>query len=68
MLTLEARKNIIEKLNEQDEVEKVLKVYVDTFDSYIDVDNVRWNSVDIFLTTNNDSNTWKKKFFRQNIC
>ena len=48
---LQARKDIIEKLCKQKEVEKVDKVFVDKMESFMDVDNVRWNSIDVFLTT-----------------
>ena len=40
---LQARKDIIEKLYKQKEVEKVDKVFVYKMDSFLDVDNVRWN-------------------------
>ena len=45
---MEARKRILEKLDEMEEIDKVLKVYVDKSESFMDVDNVRWNSADIF--------------------
>ena len=49
---LEARENKIKKLSEQEEVSEVLKVYVNKSDTNMDVDNLRWNCVDIFLTPN----------------
>ena len=48
---LETRKNIIDKLNEQSDVEKVLKVFVNKADNFMDINNVIWNAADIFLTT-----------------
>ena len=47
----DARNMIIEKLSEQDGVEKVVKVYVNKNEVLMDVDNVVWNSADIFLET-----------------
>ena len=63
----EARKMLMEKLNEQKEVVKVEKVYVDKNDTFIDKDNLRWNSVDIVLSTKENENDWKDKKFRRNI-
>ena len=59
---LEARKNIIEKINEQ-----VEKVYVNKTDTVMDVDNLRWDCVDIFLNSNGGSKKWKESKFRKNI-
>ena len=64
---LQARKDIIEKLCKQKEVEKVDKVFVDKMESFMDVDNVRWNSIDVFLTTKEKQKVWKDSNFRQNI-
>jgi DNA-binding Lrp family transcriptional regulator len=64
---LEARKNIIEKLSEQEEVSEVLKVYVNKSDTNMDVDNLRWNSVDIFLTPKGGCKEWKESKFRKNM-
>ena len=44
---LENRKNIMEKLNEQDEVEDVEKAFISKVESYSDVDNLFWNKADI---------------------
>ena len=57
----------MEKLNEQEEVENVLKCYVDKFETFIDINNVIWNSVDIFLTTKKESKLWKENSFRKQI-
>ena len=64
---MESRKIIMEKLNEQEEVENVLKCYVDKFETFIDINNVIWNSVDIFLTTKKESKLWKENGFRKQI-
>ena len=64
---LEARKNIIEKLSEQEEVSEVLKVYVSKMDTIMDVDNLRWNCVDIFLTPKGGCKKWKEIKFRKLI-
>ena len=40
---LEARKDIIDNLGKQNEVEEVIKVFVDKSETFFDVDNVRWN-------------------------
>ena len=42
---MEARKRILDKLGTTDEVQDVLKVHVDKFESFLDVDGLRWNSV-----------------------
>ena len=39
---LEVRKQLIEKLEEQDEVEHVLKVYVNKIGAFIDENNIKW--------------------------
>ena len=41
MDVLEARQTVIDKLNEQDGVEKVEKVYVNKSDAYLYIDNPR---------------------------
>ena len=64
---MEARKRIVEKLEKLDEVEDILKVHVDQFESFLDVDKLRWNTVDIFVNSKEDAETWKDKIFRQNI-
>ena len=63
----DARNMIIEKLSEQDGVEKVLKVYVNKNEVFMDVDNVVWNSADIFLKTKKKADLWKRKTFINNI-
>ena len=64
---LEARKVIIEQLGTQKEVVKVEKVFINKSETFFDVDNVRWNNCDIFLTTKEKAETWKNSKFRQNI-
>ena len=63
---LEARKNIIEKINEQ-----VEKVYVNKTDTVMDVDNLRWDCVDIFWIqrgfVRNGRKANSEKIFSQNI-
>ena len=56
---LETRQNLIDKLNNQREVESVDKVYVDKNESFIDVNNLQWNSVDIFLKSKQKLKTWQ---------
>ena len=57
----------MEKLNDQREVLKVEKVYVDKHDTFIDIDNLRWNSVDIVLSTKENEKVWKDKNFMRNL-
>ena len=64
---LEARNNVMEKLDEQNEAEKVLKVYVDKFESFIDTNNILWRTIDIFLTTTKKANCWKDPGFVRSI-
>ena len=64
---LEARQTIIEKLNEQNDVEKVKTVYIDKNDTFFDMDDIRWNTVEIVLTTSKSEKNWKEKKFRQNM-
>ena len=55
------------KLNEQKEVSKVEKVYVNKNDTFIDIDNLRWNSVDIVLSTTENEKVWNDKNFRRKL-
>ena len=64
---LEARKDLIENLSAQKEVENVDKVYVDKNETFMDIDNLRWNSIDIILTTSEKVNVWKDINFRKQI-
>ena len=64
---MDARKTIIEKLSEQDDVEKVLKVFVNKNESLWDINNFICNSVDIVLSTKQSVNVWEKKMFKKNI-
>ena len=57
---LEVRKQLIEKLEEQDEVEQVLKVYVNKIDAFIDENNIKWHTVGETLNS-------KYSFFRRNV-
>ena len=61
------RQILIEKLNEQDEVEIVDKVFVDKNESFVDVDNLQWNTVDIFLKSKENLQAWKDLHFRKRI-
>ena len=47
-----------------EEIDEVLKVYVDKSESIMDVDNVRRNSVDIFLNTREYANKCEDNDFR----
>ena len=62
-----ARKDLIESLSTHKEVEKVDKVFVDKNETFVDIDNLRWNSVDIFLSTNEKVEVWQNKKFRKQI-
>jgi hypothetical protein len=50
-----------------EEIDEVLKVYVDKSESFMDEDNIRWNSVDIFLNTTEDAEKWEDTKFRKRI-
>ena len=46
---------------------------VKTFESFWDVDGLRWNSVDIFVNSKEDAKTWEEKvsdkiFFQSATC
>ena len=62
---LEARKEIIDNLGKQKEVEEVLKIFVDKSETFFDVDNVRWNNVDIFFKTKEKTDTWNNSKFKR---
>ena len=62
---LEARKDIIDNLGKQNEVEEVIKVFVDKSETFFDVDNVRWNNVDIFFKTKEKTDTWNNSKFKR---
>ena len=64
---LETRKIIIEKLNEQKDVEKVLQVFVNKSENFIDINNLIWNAADIFLTTKCKPSMWKNQKFIKSI-
>ena len=64
---LEARKVIIEQLGTQKEVVKVEKVFINKSETFFDVDNVRWNNIDIFITSNEKADAWKDSKFLQII-
>ena len=64
---LEARKEIIDNFGKQKEVEEVLKVFVDKSETFFDVDNVRWNNVDIFFKTKENTDTWNISKFKKRI-
>ena len=64
---LEARKELIEKLSKQNGVEKVDKVFVDKNETFLDIDNLRWNSTDIVLSTSENVKVWEDNKFRKQI-
>ena len=64
---LEARKELIEKLSKQNGVEKVDKVFVDKNETFLDIDNLRWNSTDIVLSTSEKVKVWEDNKFRKQI-
>ena len=64
---LKARQIVMDNLNEQSEVENVKTVYVSKDDSYIDKDGLRWNTIDIVLTTKVKEIMWKDKNFKQSV-
>ena len=62
----EDRKNIIDKLNEIIESEKV-KVYINKFETFVDNDNIYWKTVDIFISTKQKvdlGSSLRKKIFQ----
>ena len=63
----EKRKKLIDKLEDQDEVSTILKVYVNKNDAFIDEDNLKWHSVDVTLTSKYNSTKWKETNFRRQI-
>ena len=64
---LKARGRVIEKLKDQKEVIEVSKVFVSKVETHQDVDNLRWNKVDIFLKSNKKFKLWEEVNFRKNI-
>ena len=64
---IEAEQKIIEKLLEQDEVDKVLKLYIDKMVTYVDVHNVYWNAADLIISTNKKANLWEETKSKKNI-
>ena len=64
---LETRKNIIENLNKQDEVEEVLKAFISKVESFSDVDGLVWNKADITLRSQKDLKYWQADKFRRSI-
>ena len=48
-------------------METVLKLYIDKSDTFVDVDNVYWNTADIIFTSNETQTLWNDKNFRKNI-
>ena len=59
-----ARKTIIEKLKEEDEVSNIC---VSKMETNNDVNNMRWNKVDIFLKSKKELKFWKEIFFKKKI-
>ena len=64
---LKARKLVMEKLEEQEGVNKVKTAYVSKGDTFFDKDNLRWNTIDIVLTTKKSEISWKDKNFKRSI-
>ena len=64
---LRARQTVMDNLNEQREVKNVKTVYVSKDDSYIDKDGLRWNTIDIVITTEAREIMWKDKKFRKSV-
>ena len=63
----EARKALIDRLSGQIEVDKVEKVYFDKNEIFTDIYNLKWNSVDILLTSKSSVKVWRDLRFRKNI-
>ena len=61
------RKKLIEKLEEQDEVEKVLKVFINKNDAFVDDNDLKWHSVDVTLSSKHNTAQWKEAKFRKKI-
>ena len=57
----------MEKLNDQEEVETVDKVFVDKNESFVDVDGLQWYSVDVFLKTRENSKIWNDLNFKRKL-
>ena len=64
---LETRKNIIETLNKQAEVEEVLKAFISKVESFSDVDGLAWNKADITFKSQKDLKYWKSAKLRRSI-
>ena len=64
---LKARKEVIEKLEEQVEVEQVKTVYINKSDTYFDKDDLRWNTIEIVLTTKKPESLWNDKKFKHSL-
>ena len=64
---LEARKKVMDKLKEQSDVESVKTVYVSKNDSFFDIDDLRWNTIEIVITSKKNETTWKDKKFRKSL-
>ena len=64
---LKARKPIIENILKQDEVEQVLKLYIDKMYTHVDVDNICWNTIDLIISTKKNPNIWKETKFKKRI-
>ena len=61
------RNEVIEKLEEQDEVEKTLKLFVNNFETYVDRYNVHWKAADIILSSKIPADQWKEDKFKKVI-
>ena len=57
----------MDKLKEQSDVESVKTVYVSKNDSFFDIDDLRWNTIEIVITSKKNETTWKDKKFRKSL-
>ena len=64
---LKARQTVMDRLNEHSDVETVKTVYVSKDNSYFDIDDLKWNTIEIVLTTKKKEVTWKDKKIRKSV-
>ena len=63
----ETRNNLIKKLEEQEEIDKILKMFVNDYETYVDKYNVHWKVTNIILRTKLHSDLWSEDKFRKHI-
>ena len=48
-------------------LKKVKTVYINKSDTYFDKDNLRWNTIEIVLTTKKPKSLWNDKKFKNSL-